>query len=545
VVPAAGLEPARPTKPRDFKSLVSTIPPRGRILNVLYSLNFLVSVMTASLQSCLLSVYRIKQETMTTLYNKITQQTAGSIKPTGSIYFVRDTELKGFAIKVTAKGQASFVVDLRIKHGGTLRHTIGGVDHILVKDARVKAHEMIALAKHGIDPRYQQPNKPLETQTLGWCLEQHINTNDIAESTKRTYRNQINNAFGDWLRQPVENITPDRIVERRLKLRESKSDNYVNACLRALKAVLNKSDLTANPVTIAAKKRNFSVQSTATEYEEFLRIDAIVALLHNYRDSSNFIEAYIDDGNNSDIYLGNRPEPNIFAACLYLMLIGGREQDVYNLTWDMVDHANGIISYPPRSRKDKKRHNIPMIGMINDLIMEQPKHRRHPNLVFGMSHEMFRHRYNRSIRPITGHTSKSLRKTFAEHMGLDRYDSTDVGIALNHSQALSGTVTSKHYQSGALIRERQLREIFLAFQMRCVHYAMGYSYDDDVRSDILGDAGIGDKPINLNEIPDKAMIATFLSATFPTFCKLLKDRTSPETLDAFEGLEEVLHLVSA
>ena len=30
VVPAAGLEPARPIKPRDFKSLVSTIPPRGQ-----------------------------------------------------------------------------------------------------------------------------------------------------------------------------------------------------------------------------------------------------------------------------------------------------------------------------------------------------------------------------------------------------------------------------------------------------------------------------------------------------------------------------------
>ena len=31
MVPAAGLEPARPTKPRDFKSLVSTIPPRGQM----------------------------------------------------------------------------------------------------------------------------------------------------------------------------------------------------------------------------------------------------------------------------------------------------------------------------------------------------------------------------------------------------------------------------------------------------------------------------------------------------------------------------------
>ena len=74
---------------------------------------------------------------------------------------------------------------------------------------------------------------------------------------------------------------------------------------------------------------------------------------------------------------------------------------------------------------------------------------------------------------------------------------------------------------------------------------MGYSYDDDVKSDILGDAGIGDKPINLNQIPDKVMIATFINTTFPTFCKLLKDRTSPETLEAFEGLEEVLQLMNA
>ena len=481
---------------------------------------------------------------MTTLHDKITQQTAGSIETTGSIYFVRDTDLRGFAIKVTAKGQASFVVDLRIKNGGTFRHTIGGVDHILAKDARIKAHEMIALAKRGIDPRYQQPSKPLEAQTLGWCLEQHINTNNIAESTKRTYRNQINNAFGDWLRQPVENITPYRIAERRLKLLQDKSTNYVNACLRALKAVLNNSDLPSNPVKVAGKKHRFSVQSTTTEHEEFLRKDEIVKLFDGYRTSSNFTEAYIDDGDNGDIYLGNRPEPNIFAACLYLMLTGGREQNVYNLTWDMVDHTNGMVSYPPRSQKDKKRLNIPMIGMIKDIIMEQPKHTRHPNLVFGMTHEMFRLRYNRSIRPITGHTSKSLRKTFAEHTGLDRFDITAVGIALNHSQAISGTVTSKHYQSGALIRERQLREIFLAFQMRCVHYAMGYSYDDDVKSDILGDAGIGDKPINLNEIPDKVLITTFLNATFPTFCKLIKDRTSPETLDAVEGLEEVLRLMN-
>ena len=480
---------------------------------------------------------------MTNVRQEITRHTVGSIRPTGSIYFIRDTELKGFAIKVTAKGQASFVVDLRIKNGGTFRATIGGVDHVLPKDARIKAHEMIALAKRGIDPRYHQANKPLEAQTLSWCLEQHINTNDIAESTKRTYHNQINNVFGDWLRLPVESITADRISERRVKLLQDKSENYVNACLRALKAILNNSDLPSNPVKIAAKRRRFSVQSTATEYEEFLRKDKIVKLLDGYRTSSNFIETYISDGSDGQVYLGNRPEPNIFAACLYLMLIGGREQDVYNLTWDMVDLTNSIISYPPRSRKDKKMHNVPMIGMIKDIICTQPKHSRHPDLVFGMTHEMFRLRYNRLIKPITGYTSKSLRKTFAEHMGLDAYDAVAVGIALNHSQATSGNVTSKHYQQGILTRERHLREIFLAFQMRCIHYTMGYSYDDEVKGDILSDTGIGEHAFKMNHIPDSALRVTFITETFPTFCEHLKDQSDAETLEAFEGLEEVFRLI--
>ena len=30
IVPQAGLEPAQPKRPRDFKSLVSTIPPSGQ-----------------------------------------------------------------------------------------------------------------------------------------------------------------------------------------------------------------------------------------------------------------------------------------------------------------------------------------------------------------------------------------------------------------------------------------------------------------------------------------------------------------------------------
>ena len=49
---------------------------------------------------------------------KITQLTLKSINITGSVYYIRDNDIKGLAIKVTAKGQASFVVEGRIKRGG-------------------------------------------------------------------------------------------------------------------------------------------------------------------------------------------------------------------------------------------------------------------------------------------------------------------------------------------------------------------------------------------------------------------------------------------
>ena len=70
---------------------------------------------------------------------KITQLTLKSINITGSVYYIRDNDIKGLAIKVTAKGQASFVVEGRIKRGGTFRITLGSIEHVDLKDAQAQA----------------------------------------------------------------------------------------------------------------------------------------------------------------------------------------------------------------------------------------------------------------------------------------------------------------------------------------------------------------------------------------------------------------------
>jgi len=262
---------------------------------------------------------------------KITQLTLQSIKVTGSVYYIRDSDIKGLAIKVTAKGQASFVVEGRIKRGGTFRITLGSVEHIGLKDAQAQALDIMASAKRGINPKYDRVSTNSGEQTLRWCLEQHLSLRSMADSTIRTYRNQMNNAFKDWYTEPVEQLTPMRIAERRVKLLgQGLSVNYVSSCFRTLKAVLENSDLSKNPVTAASKKYDFSIQSSATEKEEFLYPDQIVEILNQYAMSTNFEEVYTRD----NVYLGDKPVPNIFAAVLYLLLIGAENK--------MYTTSNGI-----------------------------------------------------------------------------------------------------------------------------------------------------------------------------------------------------------
>ena len=52
-----------------------------------------------------------KQETMSSTHTEITQRISANVEATGTRYFVRDTNLTGFAIKVTAKGKATFIVE--------------------------------------------------------------------------------------------------------------------------------------------------------------------------------------------------------------------------------------------------------------------------------------------------------------------------------------------------------------------------------------------------------------------------------------------------
>ena len=89
--------------------------------------------------------------------------------------------------------------------------------------------------------------------------------------------------------------------------------------------------------------------------------------------------------------------------------------------------------------------------MLKDILKSLPSYDENPELVFGMTDQMFRKRYEAQIQPIIHYSSKCLRKTFSEHVSLERHDDKSICRSPNHSHAMSENVTTRSYYTGELV----------------------------------------------------------------------------------------------
>ena len=84
---------------------------------------------------------------------------AGLPLAVSSQYFVRDTELPGFAVLV-GKRKKTFVVQGDIRKGAqrlSIQLKIGGVSEKTTREARAEAKELLGKIAKGIDPREKDP----------------------------------------------------------------------------------------------------------------------------------------------------------------------------------------------------------------------------------------------------------------------------------------------------------------------------------------------------------------------------------------------------
>ena len=73
----------------------------------------------------------------------LTNRLLSTLVSTGKPYYIRDTTLRGFGIKVSARGQIKFIVEVWTGKTST-RKTIGEYPYMPIQEAKVEALTVIS-----------------------------------------------------------------------------------------------------------------------------------------------------------------------------------------------------------------------------------------------------------------------------------------------------------------------------------------------------------------------------------------------------------------
>lgn len=152
--------------------------------------------------------------------------------------FYRDDILKGFAVRVTANGAKSFVVETRIQ-GRVRRKTLGAYGVLTVEQARKRAQKFLGDVAHGLDPLAQAREAEARAVTLRVVFEDYLVVRKgLSPSTVHDYHRHMKSAFPDWANRPLAQISKDAIAHRHRKLGQ-RSPARANNAMRFLRALFN------------------------------------------------------------------------------------------------------------------------------------------------------------------------------------------------------------------------------------------------------------------------------------------------------------------
>ena len=251
-----------------------------------------------------------------------------------------DTDVKGFALRITPGGAKSFLLDYRVE-GRQRRLTIGSFPDWSVQAARTAAKKLKQEVDGGRDPmgqrhadrvaptlqdvweRYETeylPRKAVRAQADERSMWQKI----ILPRLGKLKIASIDADHIDELHRDVTNVrgTPVR------------ANRVVEVLRRAFNLAIRWKWLTDNPAS--------GVRKNAEEKRNrFLNRTEIAALAQALNDHT---------------------EPVSANAIKLLMLTGARRGEVLGATWDMFDLENGIWTKPSAHTKQRLIHRVPLSG---------------------------------------------------------------------------------------------------------------------------------------------------------------------------------------
>ncbi len=213
---------------------------------------------------------------------KITSKTLKSATPSSSVYFIRDSELKGFGIKVFPSGTIKYIVEIW-NNGKSQRKSLGSYPVIGLKDARKRALSFMRKIQLGL-----LDEKPeVRELTLEELFKDYIKGDRLKPSTKKNHEQVIRFYLKNWLNKPVSSISKSMVEKKFYQIRDKGIDGGIptysqaTKTMRILSALMNYAmadDLIQiNPVNVLKYKR---VDRSMRKRHHYLKLGEVRHLLH-------------------------------------------------------------------------------------------------------------------------------------------------------------------------------------------------------------------------------------------------------------------------
>lgn len=269
---------------------------------------------------------------------KLTKTSIDRVRKPGTgtvIYF--DTETKGFGLRVTASGAASFIVQGTVSgQSKEARITIGSYGAWTVDDARRRAEQYKHMFEDGIDPREAKKQDAAMKVTLRQVADAYFDRpgQPLRESTKAEMNRHIDKVFAAWKDKPIASITVEDCRQRHREMCEKgvngrPAPGQAQIALVTLRTLINFANrryprpdgsplIPVNPVKVMAQD----------DWKTFEPRDRRVEL-HDVGKAWNVL-------NEMRLAPKNKDALAAIDAVRFLFLTGARRGEAAALTWDRI-----------------------------------------------------------------------------------------------------------------------------------------------------------------------------------------------------------------
>jgi integrase len=270
--------------------------------------------------------------------------------------FHRDDKRKGLAVRITAGGTKSFVLE-KLVGRRVRRMTLGRCNEISVEKAWQIAQKHLGEIAAGLDPVEERKRKEAISVTLDQAFREYLEQRkDLKPKTVADYERIVSVAFADLRNRPLAGITRETVARRFARLRDEHGPAWANLCMRLLRAIFNfaagkyaddagRSPFPANPVKVLS------------ETKAWAKIDRRRSVIHPHELANWYLAVQ------------NLSNGTVHDYLLLLIFTGLRRREAAKLRWQDVDLKGRTLTIV--NTKNGQPHTLPLPDFVHSLLVSR------------------------------------------------------------------------------------------------------------------------------------------------------------------------------